>query len=217
MDDRKKNLKDNATFWDERSKIFDTQVMQIYDRAYDKTIQRALRFLEPEDVILDLGCGTGRTTIPISKKVKKVYAIDTSKDMLEKGVKKAAAENCENITFAHTDLMHAKLKPGSLDAVLVFNVLLYFKNQDEVLKKIHKLLKPGGMFISATDCLGRNLSKDAVSKFIRSKTGKMPYVAFQTPVGLMKKVEKNGFLVLEAANLHKNPPNIFLAAQKIEK
>lgn len=159
MDDRKKNLKDNATFWDERSKIFDTQVMQIYDRAYDKTIQRALRFLEPEDVILDLGCGTGRTTIPISKKVKKVYAIDTSKDMLEKGVKKAAAENCENITFAHTDLMHAKLKPGSLDAVLVFNVLLYFKNQDEVLKKDSQAAETGRYVYFCHRLSGKKLVK----------------------------------------------------------
>ncbi len=44
----------------------------------------------------------------------------------------------------------------------------------------------------------------------------MPYVAFDTPIGLMRRIQKHGFLILEIVNLHKNPPNIFLVAQKTE-
>lgn len=77
-------------------------------------------------------------------------------------------------------------------------------------------MKPGGVFISATDCLGRNFSKDSIKKFVKSKLHLMPYVAFDTPIGLMRKIQKKGFLVLEIVNLHKNPPNIFIVAQKIE-
>ena len=32
----------------------------------------------------------------------------------------------------------------------------------------------------------------------------------------MRRIQKHGFLILEIVNLHKNPPNIFLVAQKTE-
>lgn len=53
-------------------------------------------------------------------------------------------------------------------------------------------------------------------KFWKSKLHLMPYVAFDTPIGLMRRIQKHGFLILEIVNLHKNPPNIFLVAQKTE-
>lgn len=55
-----------------------------------------------------------------------------------------------------------------------------------------------------------------MKKFVKSKLHLMPYVAFDTPIGLMRKIQKKGFLVLEIVNLYKNPPNIFIVAQKID-
>ena len=136
---------------------------------------------------------------------------------MNKAREKAEHEGKTNIEFVNMDLMELEAEPESFDAVTAYNVLLYMKNQEEVLDRIHSLLKPGGIFISATDCLGRNLSPDAVRKFWRSKLGLMPYVSFETPIGLMRKIQKKGFLVLEIVNLHKNPPNIFIVGQKIEK
>ena len=130
---------------------------------------------------------------------------------------KAAKAGKTNIHFIKKDLMELGEKAGSFDAVTAYNVLLYMKNQDQVLRRIHKLLKPGGIFISATDCLARSFAPVAVEKFWKSKMGLMPYVSFESPIGLMRKIQKQGFLVLEIVNLHQNPPNIFIVAQKIEK
>ena len=69
------------------------------------------------------------------------------------------------------------------------------------------------MFLSATDCLGEKITKVGVQKFLRSRTGKMPYVAFFTQRSLEKKVAAGGFDVLERANLYPAPPNLFLAAK----
>ena len=88
-------------------------------------------------------------------------AIDTSEEMMEKAVQKAAGEGCRNIAFCHTDLMNFSGEPESFDVVTAFNVLLYLSDRDQVLEKIWSLLKPGGVFISATDCLGRNFSRDS--------------------------------------------------------
>lgn len=201
-------------FWNRRSEVFDKQVLSVYENAYRKTVKRSAAFLKKEDRVFEIGCGTGAATIPLSKYVKEITATDISKDMLQKAREKAEKLSKNNITFSMGELTEMEIEPESYDVVTAYNVLLYMKKQDEVLKKIYEILKPGGIFLSATDCLGRNLSKDSVKKFWKSKLHLMPYVAFDTPISLMRKIQKNGFEVLEIVNLHKNPPNIFIAAKK---
>ena len=207
----------SSRFWDKRSKVFDEQVLSVYENAYKKTIKRSIPFLKPEDTMLEIGCGTGNATIPLSQYVKKITAIDISEEMMLMSAEKAKEEGRENITFRQKDLLELDIEPESYDVVAAYNVLLYMKNQEKVLEKIYDILKPGGVFLSATDCLGRNLSKESVRKFWKSKLHLMPYVSFDTPVGLMRKIQRKGFLVIEIVNLHRNPPNIFIVAQKIEK
>lgn len=207
----------SSRFWDKRSKVFDEQVLSKYENAYKKTIKRSIPFLNAEDIMLEIGCGTGIATITLADYVKKITAIDISEEMMLQAAEKAKEKGKENITFQQKDLMELCAEPESYDVVAAYNVLLYMKNQDKVLEKIYEILKPGGIFLSATDCLGRNLSKDSVRKFWKSKLHLMPYVSFDTPVGLMRKIQRKGFLVIEIVNLHKNPPNIFIVAQKIEK
>ena len=213
----KKNRCDSRRFWDRRSRIYDAQVIPEYKGTYKKIVKRSAHFLSQEDRILEIGCGTGNATIPLAGYVKKITAIDTSREMLDKAKEKMEKSGKSNIQFLKKDIMELEEKAGSYDAVAAYNVLLYMKNQDEVLKKIHDLLKPGGIFISATDCLARNFSLDSAEKFWKSKLGLMPYTSFETPIGLMRKIQKHGFLVLEIVNLHQNPPNIFIVAQKIQK
>ena len=207
----------SSRFWDKRSKVFDEQVLSVYENAYKKTIKRSIPFLKPEDTMLEIGCGTGNATIPFSQYVKKITAIDISEEMMLKAAEKAKEEGRENITLRQKDLLELDIEQESYDVVAAYNVLLYMKNQEKVLEKIYDILKPGGVFLSATDCLGRNLSKESVRKFWKSKLHLMPYVSFDTPVGLMRKIQRKGFLVIEIVNLHRNPPNIFIVAQKIEK
>ena len=207
----------SSRFWDKRSKVYDEQVLSKYENAYKKTIKRSIPFLNAEDTMLEIGCGTGIATITLADYVKKITAIDISEEMMLQAAEKAKEKGKENITFQQKDLMELCAEPESYDVVAAYNVLLYMKNQDKVLEKIYEILKPGGIFLSATDCLGRNLSKDSVRKFWKSKLHLMPYVSFDTPVGLMRKIQRKGFLVIEIVNLHKNPPNIFIVAQKIEK
>ena len=210
-----KNTKDEApAFWNRRSEVFDKQVLSVYENAYRKTVKRSAAFLKKEDRVFEIGCGTGVATIPLSKYVKEITATDISENMIQTAREKAKNQSKDNIIFRTGELTEMEVEPESYDVVAAYNVLLYMKNQEEVLKKIYEVLKPGGIFLSATDCLGRNLSKDSVKKFWKSKLHLMPYVAFDTPISLMRKIQKNDFEVLEIVNLHKNPPNIFIAAKK---
>lgn len=186
----------------------------MYEQAYRLTAEHSLKYLTPSDQVLEFACGTGIVTALIAPHVKRIRAIDISDEMVVRAQEKITNLGSFNVEVTHTDLFDSSLPEGSFDAVMAFNVLLYVGNFEEIMQRIKALLKPGGMFLSATDCLGGNFSKAAVRKFWRSRTGQMPYVGFFTQRGLSKKIAASGFTVLETENLFPSPPNLFVAARK---
>ena len=201
-------------FWNKRSRVFDSDVSTVYQDAYDKTAEHTLRYLKPTDRVLDYACGTGIPTLAIAPHVKEVRGIDISMEMVIKAQNKAAEANVQNVIITNTGIFDPCLAEGSFDAITAFNLLLYVEDLDQVLARVRSLLKPEGMFLSATDCLGCGITKDGVRKFIRSHTGRMPYVAFFKMEELVRRIEDAGFTVLEQENLHPAPPNLFIAARK---
>ena len=69
----------------------DGKIVDEYDtehtkfRDYAKETSRIINTLnlKSSDVILDMGCGSGGITIPLSRYCKKVYAVDISEKMIE--------------------------------------------------------------------------------------------------------------------------------------
>lgn len=59
--------------------------------------------LQPDDVVLDCGCGPGRVAIQAAKRVKKVICLDASEGMLEECKKNCAAAGVENVEFVLAD------------------------------------------------------------------------------------------------------------------
>ena len=201
-------------FWNKRAQVYDRQVSGIYREAYEKTAAYSLAYLKPQDRVLEFACGTGIVTCAVAPHVKHILAIDQAEEMAGKAREKVDAQNLTNVDVAVMDLFDPQLTPGSFDAVMAFNVLLYVQDPDGTLERIRQLLKPGGVFLSATDCLGGSFSGAAVKKFWKSRTGKMPYVGFFTMRGLARRVAKAGFCVVQSENLFPDPPNLFLAAKK---
>lgn len=72
------------------------------------TIQEALR-LRAEDVLIDLGAGTGALALPLARACRRVYAVDPSPAMLARLAEKARAAGLANVsacaggflTYAH--------------------------------------------------------------------------------------------------------------------
>lgn len=202
-------------FWNMRSRTYDQQSGEEYARAYEKTVSNTLKYLSGEARVLEFACGTGITTVAIAPHVSFVRAIDISDEMVGKAREKIQALGLSNVELSQTDLFDPCLEEGSFDAVTAFNVLLYVEDRAEVLERIRSLLKPGGMFLSATDCLGEGITRVGIRKFWKSHTGSMPYVAFDSRKKLEGEIARAGFTVLERENLFSTPPNLFVAAKKI--
>ena len=207
-------MKTPQAFWNFRALTYDTQIGHLYDDAYRRTAENSLKYLNKESRVLEFACGTGIVTAAVAPHVASIRAIDISDEMVVRAKAKMESLGHKNVEVTQTDLFDPSLPVGCFDAVMAFNVLLYVDNFEEVMARIQKLLKPDGVFLSATDCLGWNFSKSARMKFWRSRTGKMPYVGFFTQKGLVRKIEQAGFTVLESENLFPDPPNLFIAAKK---
>ena len=64
--------------------------------------------LEKEMRVLDLGCGCGRLTVPVAKRVKQVTALDSSKKMLSNCMDNVKHAGLNNVTGVLLDIFDAK-------------------------------------------------------------------------------------------------------------
>ncbi|MFE3268877.1 class I SAM-dependent methyltransferase [Streptomyces sp. NPDC059215] len=73
-----------------------------YRRGYSSQVldvlQAALE-LDANDVVLDLGCGTGQLAIPLASRVRSVIGMDPEADMLRLAKESAAREPAQNVTW----------------------------------------------------------------------------------------------------------------------
>ncbi|MFN3603642.1 MAG: methyltransferase domain-containing protein [Leptonema sp. (in: bacteria)] len=120
--------------------------------------------------ILDIGCGAGRDVYILSKLVGengKVYGIDLSKNQIEIAQKyidyhtqKFGYKN-SNVVFINDFIenIDSYFEENSLDIILsncVFNLVF---DKEVVLKKIYKILKPGGEFYFSDNFSDRRISE----------------------------------------------------------
>ncbi|MCT4620156.1 MAG: class I SAM-dependent methyltransferase [Marinisporobacter sp.] len=196
------------------SKNYDSQVNSKYAQTYDKTVRITKKYLKHTDVVLDYACGTGITTIELSEDVKKVCAIDISEDMISIARNKSKKNGISNIEFDVADIYNEKLKKNSFDVIMAFNILYFIKDIDKVLNRINELLKPNGIFISATDCLGQKKTFITVIQSLLSKIGAIPYIRKFKISELREIIEVGKFSIMETHNLYDYPPNYYIVARK---
>ncbi|MBL4821758.1 MAG: class I SAM-dependent methyltransferase [Gammaproteobacteria bacterium] len=146
-------MNQSAKFWDKIAERYSKRPVTD-EAAYQKKLQITRQYLHPDAQVLEFACGTGSAAIAHAPYVKHIHAIDFSPKMIEIAKDKADQENIRNITFGCSTIEEFNLPDQSLDLILGLNILHLLDNKEEVIAKAYKLLKPGGIFISSTACLG---------------------------------------------------------------
>ncbi|MBN2282014.1 MAG: class I SAM-dependent methyltransferase [Candidatus Marinimicrobia bacterium] len=210
-------MKEPGKFWNKIANQYDRQANKTYQKAYSATIQMSKKYLKPDFLGLDFACGTGITTLELSKNIKKMVAIDISEKMINIARQKSFAEQVANIEFQITDLFGIQGPVCQFDVIFAFNILHFFDNPDKILGEIYQKLSPNGLFLSTTDCFGESKTLTTIINSLLSKAGILPTYKSYTRKEMEIIVKSNGFQILETQNLHNHPPNYFISAQKREK
>jgi len=104
--------------------------------------------LTGQDVIVDLGCGTGQLTLPMAPQVRAVIGMDVEPDMLEQARQVARDTDVRNVMWllgADTDIpaLRSLLGDHSVGAVTIAQAL-HWMNHEDLFKAVVPLVRPGG-------------------------------------------------------------------------
>ncbi|MFX1236227.1 MAG: class I SAM-dependent methyltransferase [Promethearchaeota archaeon] len=102
--------------------------------------------------VLDYGCGPGAYTIAAARVVGesgKIFAADIHPLAIKKVLKKAAKYRLDNIETIKTSC-DTGLADESIDLIMCFDMFHSVKNQIDLLKEFHRVLKPNS--ILSMDC-----------------------------------------------------------------
>ncbi len=207
-------MKDGSVFWNNVAGRYDEYTNERYKNAYEKLLAISKKYLKKTDRVLDLGCGTGLTTLPMSREVKEIVAIDFSNKMIEVAKMKAAYGGIDNITFCVERAEKEINIYEPFDVVVAFNLLCYIKDPNAVYRQISHALKPGGIFLSATDCLGEEDPWLRRMMKVSLMFGAAPVIRFISKMKLEEEIQSFGFQIFERENLYANPPNYMIVAEK---
>ena len=109
----------------------------------------------------------------------------------------------------------------SFDVILSLSILHLVENSAQVMDRINQLLKPGGMFISATPCLGEKAFVSVLMNipiFFLSKMGLIPSIIFFSGSSLTATIKNEGFQIVEQEDLSVRPlRECFIVARKAWK
>lgn len=93
-----KTIDDHADRFDSMASTYDSHERPVYRACADIVIEAAA--VKSDDVVLDLGAGTGAISLPLARQGHRVIARDISEEMLAEAKTKAADAELDNIDFA---------------------------------------------------------------------------------------------------------------------
>ena len=182
----------SAKFWDKVAQKYSKR--PVPDEAvYQRKLELTQQHFQPDSQVLEFGCGTGSTAIVHAPQVARIRAIDISTKMIEIAKRKAAEEGIENISFEVATIEDLAAQDRSYDVVMGHSILHLLEDKDAAIAKVHRLLKPGGVFVSSTFCGGDTHRWLRFVLPIGRFLGQMPYVDLFTRAGLTRSIEGAGF------------------------
>lgn len=186
----------DARFWDRAARKY--AAGPVADMAgYERTLERTRAYLDGSATAFEFGCGTGTTALRLAPFVARIVATDISGSMIAIARERAAEGNHANAVFEIGTPDAAPWPDESFDVALGFNVLHLVAAREAALGGVHRLLKPGGLFISKTPCLKEMNLAVRLAVPVMQFLGKAPYVASFSAAELERAIVTAGFEIVE--------------------
>lgn len=200
-----------AKFWDKLSDKYAKNPVSD-PAAYERTLDRTCSYLKPDDHMLELGCGTGTTSLKLSDQVRHITATDISNRMLEIADHKKLEQGITNVDFMQKGVEDLPFGE-TYDVIFASSLLHLLTDLDDSLSRIRQSIEPGGLFISKTVCLKKQNPIYPIVIPIMRLFGKAPYVNFITGNEMEAAIKKAGFEIIESDDHNTKPACRFIVAR----
>lgn len=204
-----------AEFWNKLAERYSKKPVENPD-AFDRKTAITKSLMSPDDVLLDIGCGTGSLALRLAPGAAEVHGLDYSTEMVRIAEHKATAQQAANVTFhaGAFDESFTAFEPGSLDGVCAYSILHLMEDRTAALARIHELLKPGGYFVSSTVCLGDTWVPFRPILAVMRWLGKAPMVKILARQTLVDELREAGFDAIEQPEVGAESTIAFVVARK---
>lgn len=197
-----------AAFWNKVAPRY--AAMRIRDpEGYEATLQAIAALLKPEDRLLEIGCGTGTTALRLSPLVAKVTATDFSEEMLAIARAKPGADR---VDFRQADAA-ASIGDEPFDVICAFNLLHLVPDLGATLAQIRRQLKPDGIFLSKTPCVGEMSPMIRIVVPVLRVLGLVPPLKSLKREALVHALTEAGFAIHEIRTFGKSRGSPFILAR----
>ena len=160
------------------------------NKAYDRIVEN----IEKDDIVLDLGCGTGMLSFRAVLKGAEVTGIDINPEMLNIAEKRTTELEVKNrIKFIEMGVAEMdRFEDDSFDVImsgLCFSEL----SEDEIsftLKQTKRILRNDGILLLADEVKSKSIIKRIINFLIRIPLVLVTYMLTQTTSRAIKNIEK---------------------------
>ena len=200
-------MDDNKRFWERTAKLYAPIQERSNAALYTAVTEHCKPYLTEETRVLELACGSGQLTLPLSGRAGYWEATDFAERMVEE-----TGRRCPAVHTAVQDATALTYGEGSFHVVLIANALHIMPQPERAMAEIRRVLVPGGILLAPTFVYEGKVNR------LRMKLTEM--VGFRTFVkwdleDLAAFLERNGFEVVEKCLLPGSPlPEGFVAGRK---
>lgn len=204
-----------AAFWNGLAERYSKQPVGDPD-AFEKKIAITKARMNPRDVVLDIGCGTGSLALKLASSAAEVHGLDISEEMLRIARGKAEKQGADNVTFhcGPFDESFDAFGPASLDGICAYSILHLVEDREAALAHVFEMLKPGGFFISSTVVLGESWVPYRPILWVMRKLGKAPMVKIISKEQLAEEMGRAGFVDIAEPDVGASNSVGFMTAKK---
>lgn len=213
------NINKTQQFWDKQAKKYDYSEKQ-FDSVFKEIISKTKSYLNTSDTVLDYGCATGSKTIALADSAKQIHGLDFSIEMINDAIKRKNKAEISNVDFSQGTIFENIFENETFDTIIAYGIIHLLDDKENVIQKIHKLLKPGGIFISSTACLKEKMALKNRLEFsaylLIKKLGIFPlHLNMLTTSETEHIICSNGFEIIKAEKLFCGITISFIIARKI--
>ncbi|MDO6765651.1 bifunctional 2-polyprenyl-6-hydroxyphenol methylase/3-demethylubiquinol 3-O-methyltransferase UbiG [Agarivorans sp. 1_MG-2023] len=183
----------NVKFWDKHAKGYAKRVIAD-NQAYQYKLEQSRQYFSKQATAIEVGCGTGSTALLHAPHLKHLLATDLSSGMLDIAEQKRQQQNIGNVDFKQATIEDLDVNEP-VDVVLALNLIHLLEDKDTAIGKIMTWLKPGGVLITSTPCLGDKMKFFKVIGPIGKALGLMPLVKVFTEQELLNSFSQQGFSI----------------------